>query len=545
VLSHLDYISALTGVEPSGVGEMGENEAIVDQLLRLVTGVEPTSRGNALEAESGTWDPVTRVRMLQLRFFSKLTLMDTDSTHFRAMCLSKRYSDPSRGGGRLRYFTWFDGVIAAAKHFDVPTHDPARFDDVVNLPFSSNLLQPSRSLIRFERFDAASDNWNTVDADTLDLANQCLRVRAVHDGAIRFDYSTGESVSSWGFPSGTRIKQAFALWSVQVREATFAELRLRGNHVRQALFNVSLQEWANNESGQRDYAPLKVASYLEPYWFATDPHAARCLLRARLGYSKLEFDYRRAHHHYPRASASSGLEAQALGHIRETVMRRLARPHDRACYLCPVSEWLPETVSHTLQSCSHPQLVRERERLAAALTDLIDSSAQLPDCPPPPSIDNASSLHYLMLLATSVGPTDHRKLAEQHHDAQASQDGAGLRRSERLAQRLTFATHESGAPSAAALADRRQRCQWLPLQRDQASLAVSWLTFLTSSWRRAIACERESELAAQLGASLVSLVVTYHRQVINIRRRLLQADVSYLRRCRDPAAPHPAIAAVT
>ena len=279
---------------------------------------------------------------------------------------------------------------------------------------------------------------------------------------------------------------------------------------------------------------MKAASYLEPYWFADDPHAARCLLRARLGYSKLEFDYRRADHHYPRASVSPGLSAQALGHIRQTVMHRLARPPDRACYLCPASDWLPETVSHALQSCSHPQLLRERERLRAALTELINSSAQLPDCPALPSLGNATCLHYLVLLATSVGPTDHRKPVEPAQAASdnSESDDSGLRRSVRLAQRLQISANQpvlpglSAPPSpaaAAALADRRERCQWLPLQKEEASLAVKWLTFLTSSWRRAISRERESELAAQLGARLVSIIVTYHRQIISIRRRLLQS----------------------
>ena len=324
-----------------------------------------------------------------------------------------------------------------------------------------------------------------------------------------------------------------------MREATFAELRLRGNRVRQNLFNRLFTEWTAIDSGQRDYIPLKAASYLEPYWFASDPHAARCLLRARLGLSKLEFDYRRAVHRYPRASALFGLELYSLGHSRHTVMRRLAIPHERACYLCPVSDWLPETVSHTLQACPHPHLVRERERFLAALTEVLDSSSALPDCPPLPAIGNASSLHYLMLLATSVGPTDHRKSADQP-SSDASDAIRHVRRSVRLAQ-------ASRSQPAVTLSDRRLQSQSLPLQRDHATLAVNWLTFLTSSWRRAIATERESDPAAQLGARLVSLVVTYHRQVISIRRRLLQADQSFLRRSRDPAAaaPHSASTAVT
>jgi hypothetical protein len=189
----------------------------------------------------------------------------------------------------------------------------------------------------------------------------------------------------------------------------------------------------------------------------------------------------------------------------------------------------------------------ERERLLAALAELIDSSAQLADCPPPPDIANASCLHYLMLLATSVGSTDHRKLEVE----QVNSDDSGLRRSSRLAQRaqnpMTNSTALANltADPSVAVTQRRLNCQWLPLQRDQAVLAVTWLTFLTSKWRRAIACERESEFAAQLGARLVSLVVTYHRRIISLRRRLLQTNLAFLRRRRDPAMPNPALAAVT
>ena len=76
---------------------------------------------------------------------------------------------------------------------------------------------------------------------------------------------------------------------MQLREAAFAELRLRGNHVRQAIYQNVLDGWSVYSSGQRDYAPLKAFSFLEPYWFSDDPLSARCLLRARIGYSKFEF----------------------------------------------------------------------------------------------------------------------------------------------------------------------------------------------------------------------------------------------------------------
>ena len=152
VLSHLDYVSAITGVEGTGSTEIQANELIVNQLLRLVTCSHPSTCSDALKAESGTWDFKTRVRMLQLRLFVKLSMMDSDSTHFRAMCLSKQLS-ASRGGGALRYYTWFDGVEASVSLFDTPNFDEADSDDLTFLKFvminSSQQSLPQTSWSRF------------------------------------------------------------------------------------------------------------------------------------------------------------------------------------------------------------------------------------------------------------------------------------------------------------------------------------------------------------------------------------------------------------
>ena len=54
----------------------------------------------------------------------------------------------------------------------------------VQLLWTPNILQPVQTLVRVERLNAAGDEWQSVDADSADLPNQCIRVRAVHDGAI-------------------------------------------------------------------------------------------------------------------------------------------------------------------------------------------------------------------------------------------------------------------------------------------------------------------------------------------------------------------------
>jgi hypothetical protein len=527
VLSHLDYVAALTGVEGSGECQMDENEVIVNDLLRFVTGCPLPTCVEALRAESGTWDFKTRVRMLQLRFFTKLTMMDCRSTHFRALCLSKQCSNILRVSGGMRYFTWFDGVMSSAAYFDIPTHDPARFDDVVHLPYTSSSLQPVQTLVRFERQDAAGVGWQTVAPEDGDLPDQCIRVRAVHDGALRFDYSTGETVTEWLFPTGTSIQFAMSSWSPQLREAVFAELRLRGNIHRQLLFRDTLNSWAINSSGQRDFAPLKEAVYLEPYWFADDPIAARCILRSRIGQTKLEFHYRRVDHRFPRASASSQLEAVSLGNHssdRRTIMHAVSQPWERACYLCPLASWMPETVSHTLLMCPHAQLSSERDRVKIALVELAQTASDLPDCPLSPSFDDPCTLYFVLQLATSVGPSDHQPPLP----ADAS------RRSARLQERQSAVVRPDEL-----LDSLRQQNQWMPVQRARAQTAVLWTAFLTSRWRRAIAREAEWEPAARAGARLVNLVANFHRRIVSLRRRVLQKDASFLRRGRDPARPAP------
>ena len=292
VLSHLDYVAALAGVEGND-GEIAKCDILVDQLLRYVTCAPPTACGEALKAEAGVWKFTTRVRMLQLRLFTKLTQLDINSTHFRAMCLSRRYCNRLRVGGRSSLFTWFDGVYSSATYFDFPARNhPVRLTDA-----SYRSLHPVHALVCIERCtDLANDIWAPISLTTADIADQRLRARAVHDGAVRFDYATGDRVSHWVFPVGTTVAGAWSRWTHQLREASFAELRLRGNLTRDLEFQGEVKGWADASSGQRDLAPLKSASYLEPYWFADDPHASRCVLHDRISCSRLEYFYRRALH---------------------------------------------------------------------------------------------------------------------------------------------------------------------------------------------------------------------------------------------------------
>ena len=53
------------------------------------------------------------------------------------------------------------------------------------------------------------------------------------------------------------------------------------------------------------------------------------------------------------------------------VLTRIEDPADRACYLCPRDEWMPETLSHLLLHCPHPAMVRLRDSVRQALAAII------------------------------------------------------------------------------------------------------------------------------------------------------------------------------
>ena len=216
-------------------------------------------------------------------------------------------------------------------------------------------------------------------------------------------------------------------------------------------------------------------------------------------------------------------------------MQQLLHPFNRACYMCSESEWLPETVSHTLQLCQHHVLVAERTSMLQALGNLVASASAVNGCPTAPDINNLSSQYYLMQLATGVGPITHRGQPSELPPSTAP------RRSFRLAERRASAGSTVASPLAVSesvdMNLKRQRSQWLPLQSDQVKVAATWTAFFTSAWRRAIACEREDDAAAVIGARLVELVVQFHRRMISLRRRVLQKNCAYLRRTRDPPEP--------
>jgi len=509
VISHLDYVAALAGVEGND-GEIDKCDAAIDQLLRFVTCAPLSACGDALKAEAGTWKFNMRVRMLQLRLFAKLTQLDVNSTHFRAMCLSRYHCNRLRHGGRSSLFTWFDGVCSSADYFDFPIQPNLPASSPLRLAHSSyDLLHPILSLVCVERCtDLAVGLWLPVDPTSADTMGQRLRSRAMHEGAIRFDYATGDRVSNWMFPSGTTVANAWSRWTPQLREAAFAELRLRGNLARDLEFQGALRIWASPTSGLRDFAPLKPASYLEPYWFADDPISARCVLFDRIGCSRLEYNYRRAFHHYPRERRAGSVAGWRPSRRKSLLVR--IQPEQRACYMCPTDSWMPETACHLLVSCPAPAYDVERGVLRDKLQSIIRKVETIPGVPPSPNLDHAGSLYFAIQLATGVGIIDHRASPPLL----------------------------AGSDSVVGTITQRRLAHWLPLQQQPNELqrVAKWVSHLSSAWRAAIATEGEHEPVALAGAELVNLVANFHRRMSSVRHRHMQKSHDYMNRLRDPSS---------
>ena len=260
--SHIDYVSALAGVD----GYAAENKAFAKlsaDLIRVVTCTPPGTSGPALQSIFGVWDPDTRVRMLQLRFFCKISCMPLESTHVRAMHLSFAHCQAHPGtidGGWSQLRPWASQVLLAITGFEHFLHVPGRPQALI----TDDLSRPVLALVQLERQDGAGAGLpvSLATPDDAVLPDQHLRVRSVNERKFGVDYSTGRRVGVWEFPVGTSIRSALCTWSVPLRCAVFVTLRWLGNRFRHGpkLFAAEVAEWAEPDAALRDLAPLKGAS---------------------------------------------------------------------------------------------------------------------------------------------------------------------------------------------------------------------------------------------------------------------------------------------
>jgi hypothetical protein len=182
-------------------------------------------------------------------------------------------------------------------------------------------------------------------------------------------------------------------------------------------------------------------------------------------------------------------------------------------------------------------MVQERRRVLDSLDALIRTveSINVADRPPSPDLNDECALYFVLMLATTVGPSDHRQAllssaASEPASPSGSTINAAIRRSKRLAMKKAAAEQSCGIP----IDLRRQQMAVLPVDREKAVSAASWTVYLTNHWRRAIAQESVDDQIATAGARLVNIVVSHHRRVIGLRRRTLQSSSEFLHRERDP-----------
>jgi hypothetical protein len=331
--------------------------------------------------------------------------------------------------------------------------------------------------------------------DDAALPRQQLRVRSIKRGAFGVDYVTGKRVFEWDFPVGTTIHSALHAWSVPLRRAVYVSLRWLGNLYRtQGVFADFVEEWTGPDNALRDFSPLKSASYAEPCTFLIHVEAARRLLHARVGKWGEESGYRR---------------------IPRGPLKRIEDPAERACYLCPDSCWMPETLSHLLLYCPHAAMVDLRVSVRAALTQIATAAAiGVPDCPPAPDFSCDVQLYTVLMLCTGVGVV---------RDP-AAMNGV-----------LVPQPLPGVAVAAATLADRR-RNHALRLDAVAIRVAAHWVAFLTGCWRTQLAEAMGTVVGATEGGRLVRIVSEHSLRVYSARRRLLRGAPDFDQRQRDPAS---------
>jgi hypothetical protein len=526
VLSHLDYVAPLAGVEGYSTA-VKQNEQMLSSMLRVIARTHPMSSGQALKAESGTWQQVVRIRMLQFRFFLKLCCSPASSTHRRALAQSFQclLRNPVSRASSAARTTFFGRVLKSAHLFQPDCSVPAgTTDSLLHLALFS---VPTPSLVILERLEAGVWVRFRLGVDpSVDHPNQRLRLRCTSSRAFAMDYSTSSKITTWHLPVGTSLVGALTRWSLPLRLACFASLRRRGNRYRQELFSETSAAWCTLTSGLRDYAPLKRASYMEPYWFSLFPGHAQRLLRARTAQRwGNEYDLRRAECMVPLLVSPHVLENGRL-HLRRSKLRSI-QPCERACYLCAEDVWMPETMPHLLLHCQHQSVVELRVVVVTRLHHLAAQLASVePSAPPAPDFSNDIALYCVLQLCTGVGSTHHREHAAPATDA----------------YRLDVLRPMGGMCTRSQSASRDRvgleqlRRQWFQLDPELMRPAVQWVAHLCNAWRTLVGNDQANSEAARAGQDLVHLVCKFNQDLFAARRRALSNDYHYWSRDRDPVA---------
>jgi len=362
-----------------------------------------------------------------------------------------------------------------------------------------------------------------------DVSTFRLRLVSTSSRAFCVDYVLGEQVFFWELPVGTSTRQALSEWTPQLQSAVFASLRKRGNKFRHdQLVQKLFSTWASPDSAFRDYVALKSSSYLEPYWYISDAHAARRILRARVGCWGDEYCFRRQpraltqlHHQTTQSLKDAGIAASLF---RVGRLLPVLKPEERACYLCSVDIWMPETLAHVFLHCQHAALHSERQRIKGELASLFAHSSSIIGAPPVPDLDDDVSLYAVLLLCTGIGQLQHVPSADAGYQLDVLVP-VGVRTRAAVAR-----------ASAERLLAERRRDHRVRLSAARMRPAVLWTSFFANRWLRAIATLKPDAFppAACVGRSLISIVCDHSQRVYAARRRALRGHLGFAIRDRDP-----------
>ena len=518
IFSHFNYVAALAGAGGNATSAPWRAcDDVVDWVLCAISGQHGGDMTKeALRVEAGVWAFVPRVDQMLLRMWCKSLTMAPDNVFVRAMHLSmactsewarSQPASANAGAGELRFQTWAQQLFAAAHRFGIPRVDVERGT-------------PQLVRVQTRAGDAdADDEWTTLEPDggapppSVDASASVRLIAAPMPQLVAQRVEYVLDVNCWALPSGTNWATALSEWTPQLKAATYAALRARGNAHRDVAVQRFLSNMVADNRRLKTWAATISGSQMQPYFHLDDPHLARWILRARMDYVPTEDAYRTAPHlQFPRVE-----------------------PHYlRACYCCrsifplaPKVFW-PETFLHTTTLCAHPRLVRLRAALRSDLRALAEDegvrklmgAARIAAAP---DFSDDSALFTAIQLCTGTGAAAPvHVLQSEPLSASANSATDPIARAELLRASPQFRRDNTVA---------RATVEWMRILFDD------WLAILRTPQRR----EQPQQSA---GYRIAHLIAHFLKCTFAARAAALGSSREFRIRARDPAAaPKPRSAA--
>ena len=200
---------------------------------------------------------------------------------------------------------------------------------------------------------------------------------------------------------------------------------------------------------------------------------------------------------------------------REGSLFPILAPENRACYLCPLESWIPESMYHLLLECQHQSMRDVRARVKSELIAISTDAATVVDAPIAPNFDDPHVLYALLMMCTGVGSVDHLSYgANQQYP-------------------LDVLVPADDRSREALLAERRSLHR-LQLSVARMRPAIQWLSYFAWRWTRAIATQQTDEMAPIIGRRLIVTLCEHQQLFYSMRRRALRDNVGFAIRDRDP-----------